>query len=147
MGMTDDVTEIRMRSVQKGTIMVQEEFSVTPEIERNTVPLTIHTYIHTHFLQILFIFAVISNQYAMFVAKTIPAEHKDLIHDVAYDFHGRRMATCSSDQCVKVNNHSIRTSRLSFFSQANSHWLKLASSKLDKDLAPLKLYVVTSKKL
>lgn len=39
----------------------------------------------------------------MSVAKSIPAEHKDLIHDVAYDFHGRRMATCSSDQCVKVS--------------------------------------------
>ncbi|XP_070575761.1 nucleoporin SEH1-like [Ptychodera flava] len=38
----------------------------------------------------------------MFVAKTISAEHKDLIHDVAYDFHGRRMATCSSDQSVQV---------------------------------------------
>ena len=38
----------------------------------------------------------------MYVAKTIPAEHRDLIHDVAYDFHGRRMATCSSDQFVKV---------------------------------------------
>jgi len=39
----------------------------------------------------------------MYVAKTIPAEHRDLIHDVAYDFHGRRMATCSSDQFVKVD--------------------------------------------
>lgn len=38
----------------------------------------------------------------MLVAKSIRAEHKDLIHDVAYDFHGRRMATCSSDQCVKI---------------------------------------------
>lgn len=38
----------------------------------------------------------------MFVARSISAEHKDLIHDVAYDFHGRRMATCSSDQSVKV---------------------------------------------
>ncbi|KAK2193025.1 hypothetical protein NP493_18g06014 [Ridgeia piscesae] len=38
----------------------------------------------------------------MYVAKTIPAEHRDLIHDVAYDFHGRRMATCSSDQFVKI---------------------------------------------
>ena len=46
----------------------------------------------------------------MFVAKSIPAEHKDLIHDVAYDFHGRRMATCSSDQCVKV-----RKSRILFY--------------------------------
>ena len=39
----------------------------------------------------------------MFVAREIPAEHKDLIHDVSYDYHGRRMATCSSDQSVKVS--------------------------------------------
>ncbi|XP_057210024.1 nucleoporin SEH1 isoform X1 [Triplophysa rosa] len=38
----------------------------------------------------------------MFVVKSIAADHKDLIHDVSYDFHGRRMATCSSDQSVKV---------------------------------------------
>jgi hypothetical protein len=38
----------------------------------------------------------------MFQARTINAEHKDLIHDVAYDFYGRRLATCSSDQSVKV---------------------------------------------
>jgi len=28
--------------------------------------------------------------------------HDDLIHDVAFDFYGQRMATCSSDQTVKV---------------------------------------------
>lgn len=39
----------------------------------------------------------------MFQARTINAEHKDLIHDVAYDFYGRRLATCSSDQSVKVS--------------------------------------------
>ena len=39
---------------------------------------------------------------AMFVARHIAADHKDLIHDVSFDFHGRRMATCSSDQSVKV---------------------------------------------
>ncbi|XP_017781224.1 PREDICTED: nucleoporin seh1 isoform X2 [Nicrophorus vespilloides] len=38
----------------------------------------------------------------MFEAAEINAEHKDLIHDVAYDFYGNRMATCSSDQYVKV---------------------------------------------
>ncbi|XP_032731714.1 nucleoporin SEH1 isoform X1 [Lontra canadensis] len=38
----------------------------------------------------------------MFVARHIAADHKDLIHDVSFDFHGRRMATCSSDQSVKV---------------------------------------------
>lgn len=39
----------------------------------------------------------------MFEAHSINAEHKDLIHDVAYDFYGQRMATCSSDQFVKVS--------------------------------------------
>lgn len=38
----------------------------------------------------------------MFREHSINADHKDLIHDVAYDFYGRRMATCSSDQSVKV---------------------------------------------
>ncbi|KAH3824374.1 nucleoporin SEH1-like isoform X2 [Dreissena polymorpha] len=38
----------------------------------------------------------------MFVAKSIQSDHKDLIHDVSFDFHGTRMATCSSDQCVKI---------------------------------------------
>ena len=38
----------------------------------------------------------------MYVTKSINAEHEDLIHDVAYDFYGKRMATCSSDQKVKV---------------------------------------------
>ena len=38
----------------------------------------------------------------MFVAKQINTDHKDLIHDVCYDFYGKRMATCSSDQSVKV---------------------------------------------
>lgn len=42
----------------------------------------------------------------MFEAQEINADHKDLIHDVAYDFYGERMATCSSDQYVKVSGRS-----------------------------------------
>lgn len=38
----------------------------------------------------------------MYVARSISADHKDLIHDVAFDFYGRRMATCSSDHSVQV---------------------------------------------
>ncbi|OWR48430.1 nucleoporin SEH1 [Danaus plexippus] len=38
----------------------------------------------------------------LFESQAIVADHKDLIHDVAYDFYGERMATCSSDQYVKV---------------------------------------------
>lgn len=37
-----------------------------------------------------------------YTAKHIATDHKDLIHDVSYDFYGKRMATCSSDQSVKV---------------------------------------------
>ncbi|XP_015927081.1 nucleoporin SEH1 [Parasteatoda tepidariorum] len=38
----------------------------------------------------------------MFVSRSIQADHKDLIHDVAYDYYGERLATCSSDQTVKI---------------------------------------------
>uniref|UniRef100_A0A914WFS4 SEH1L n=1 Tax=Plectus sambesii TaxID=2011161 RepID=A0A914WFS4_9BILA len=37
-----------------------------------------------------------------FSSKQIFHEHKDLVHHVAYDFHGKRIATCSSDQSVTV---------------------------------------------
>ena len=50
----------------------------------------------------------------MFVAKSIQSDHKDLIHDVSYDFHGRRMATCSSDQTVKVNQKCILSSIIKY---------------------------------
>ena len=56
----------------------------------------------------------------MFVAREIPAEHKDLIHDVSYDYHGRRMATCSSDQSVKVRilKYVLPSNRLFMFWQS-----------------------------
>ncbi|GBP85058.1 Nucleoporin SEH1 [Eumeta japonica] len=38
----------------------------------------------------------------MFETQTVVVDHKDLIHDVAYDFYGERMATCSSDHYVKI---------------------------------------------
>lgn len=38
----------------------------------------------------------------MYATKVIPTEHKDIIHDVSFDFYGRRMATCSSDHTVKI---------------------------------------------
>ena len=41
----------------------------------------------------------------MKVFKTISSmgdAHDDFIHDVAYDFYGKRMASCSSDRKIKV---------------------------------------------
>lgn len=40
----------------------------------------------------------------MFEPQEIRSEHKDVIHDVLYDYYGQRIATCSSDQTVKVNS-------------------------------------------
>ena len=31
-----------------------------------------------------------------------PTDHKDVIHDMAYDYYGKRLATCSSDQYIKI---------------------------------------------
>lgn len=41
----------------------------------------------------------------MFDVEPIIADHKDVIHDVVFDYYGRRMATCSSDQTVKVGKN------------------------------------------
>lgn len=30
------------------------------------------------------------------------AGHGDMVHDVALDYYGRRLATASSDRCIKV---------------------------------------------
>jgi hypothetical protein len=32
----------------------------------------------------------------------VATEHADVIHDVAYDYYGERMATCSSDMHIKI---------------------------------------------
>lgn len=39
----------------------------------------------------------------MFDVEEIRADHKDVIHDVSYDYYSKRMATCSSDHTVKVS--------------------------------------------
>merc|ERR1719295_1274073 len=33
---------------------------------------------------------------------TIQTTHDDLIHDIAYDYYGKMLATCSSDQSIKI---------------------------------------------
>ena len=38
--------------------------------------------------------------------KHIQTEHKDIIHDVSFDYYGKRMATCSSDHTVKVSKQN-----------------------------------------
>ena len=36
--------------------------------------------------------------------KQIRTDHKDLIQDIAFDFYGKRVATASLDQSVKIWN-------------------------------------------
>ncbi len=44
----------------------------------------------------------------MFEAHAINnSQHKDLIHNVAHNYHGNRMVTCSSDQNVKVTSNFV----------------------------------------
>ena len=33
---------------------------------------------------------------------SFPLQHDDYVHDLAFDFFGKRLATCSSDQKIRV---------------------------------------------
>jgi WD40 repeat protein len=33
---------------------------------------------------------------------SFPLQHDDYVHDIAFDFTGKRIATCSSDQKIRV---------------------------------------------
>ena len=39
-----------------------------------------------------------------YTTKQIRTDHKDLIQDIAFDFYGKRVATASLDQTVKIWN-------------------------------------------
>lgn len=39
-----------------------------------------------------------------YATKQVRTEHKDLIQDIAFDFYGKRVATASLDQTVKIWN-------------------------------------------
>lgn len=56
----------------------------------------------------------------MFEPQEIRSEHKDVIHDVSYDYYGQRIATCSSDQTVKVYNIYIY---IYFKFNTGNHWM------------------------
>lgn len=38
----------------------------------------------------------------MYSAKVVACDHRDLIHDAAFNWYGNWLATCSSDQTIKV---------------------------------------------
>lgn len=53
-------------------------------------------------------------RWIMFEPQEIRSEHKDVIHDVLYDYYGQRIATCSSDQTVKVHNGTLSKTTFEF---------------------------------
>ncbi len=66
----------------------------------------------------------------MLVCTALQADHEDLIHDVAYDFYGKRMATCSSDQTVKVRVLLQRVEKASIIHfPARMNWSSCSMSK------------------
>ena len=46
----------------------------------------------------------ISSNQPSYTTKQIRTDHKDLIQDIAFDFYGKRVATASLDQSVKIWN-------------------------------------------
>lgn len=63
----------------------------------------------------------------MFEPQEIRSEHKDVIHDVLYDYYGQRIATCSSDQTVKVNQSATLNQK----SICSNELFKITKKKFD----------------
>jgi len=50
---------------------------------------------------------------------TLETKHEDLIHDVQFDYFGKRMATCSSDKTIKI--FDVSTSKPRLLSELKGH--------------------------
>jgi nucleoporin SEH1 len=57
------------------------------------------------------------------------ANHDDLIHDLRYNFYGNKIATCSTDQKIKVFNKSEDGSNTW---DLNDSWKVLSSNLIEK---------------
>jgi nucleoporin SEH1 len=53
--------------------------------------------------------------------------HDDLIHDIAYDYYGERLVTCSSDQRVKLWDLDIENNNW----KPNNSWKVYCLSNTD----------------
>ena len=60
---------------------------------------------------------------SMSLDPSVGTGHRDLIHDIALDYFGRRMATCSSDQTIRMWDLETPTSSPSSPSLSTEpHW-------------------------
>ncbi len=57
----------------------------------------------------------------MYSSKVVSSDHRDLIHDVAFNWYGTHLATCSSDQDVKVWSWDAESSSWSCDAAWRSH--------------------------
>lgn len=76
-------------------------------------------------------------------------EHKDLIHHISYDLHGKRIATCSSDQSVTIwdlNSNNVWQPTTSWKVNGDSLSLHSSSftdtrwSRLESDLGASRIW-------
>lgn len=57
----------------------------------------------------------------METVKTFQSSHTDVIHDIAYDYHGKRVATSSADGTIKIWENDIDEWRCIFTIKASAH--------------------------
>lgn len=52
-------------------------------------------------------------------------KHDDFVHDVQYDYYGKRMATCSSDQILRIWERSsdLQLSAVQAVNQEGNSWV------------------------
>ena len=53
--------------------------------------------------------AIMELSSASLAVSNLDTEHKSFVHDVAYDYYGNRMATCSADKHVRVFERLVLT--------------------------------------
>lgn len=68
----------------------------------------------------------------MFEVEPIIVDHKDVIHDVVFDYYGRRMATCSSDQTVKVSVFEKNLIRIMIITKCFSCFVSRYGMKMNR---------------
>ena len=79
-------------------LLHREHTSVLEVNARQTIMVRVSFYFRVHCLTLMSICFRVSQK----VFRSFRSKHDDYIHDIAYDFYGRRLATCSSDQKVKI---------------------------------------------
>ena len=79
--------------------------------------------------------ATTSSNQPNYATKQIKTDHKDLIQDIAFDFYGKRVATASLDQSVRIWNIT-----------ENNEWIFKEELKVNKSKYLFGLFLLRLKK-